>query len=265
MLVDFQELSDYRTIDGTNNNQQHPGQGAHGDVLLRLAAPGYADGASAPAGPNRNSARVVSNAVVAQAGPIPNTFGATDMFWLWGQFVDHDIDLTLVNAEQFDIPVPAGDPFFDPTSAGNKVIPFTRSQFSVISGVRQHQNDITTYLDGSNVYGSTTAVSNSLRRLDGSGQLRTSSGNLLPVSGGFYVAGDERANENIYLTAMHTLFMREHNYWANFFKTQRPYMSEQTIFSMARAVVGSEIQAITYNEFLPMLLGPGALDRRARP
>ncbi len=259
VMVDFSELPEYRQIDGTGNNVQFPQRGSAGSILKRLSPPAYADGAGALAGPDRPGPREISNAVVAQSGSIPDPDQVTDMFWLWGQFLDHDVDLTFTSTEAADIAVPTGDPLFDPLSTGTEVIPFDRSASTPVAGVRQQRNEITAYIDGSNVYGSTTQHANSLRALDGSGRLITGPGNLLPMQNGFFVAGDERANENIYLTAMHTLFMREHNYWADFFKAERPYLSGESVYKLARAVVGSEIQAITYNEFLPLLLGPNAL------
>ena len=73
------------------------------------------------------------------------------------------------------------------------------------------------------------------------------------------MAGDIRANENIELTSMHTLFVREHNYWADRIATENPDLSDEEIFQQARMIVIAEIQSITYNEFLPSLLGRDAL------
>ena len=64
------------------------------------------------------------------------------------------------------------------------------------------------------------------------------------------VAGDVRANENMALTAMHTLFAREHN---RIVDACRARLSEEEKFQIARRVVGAEQQYITYNEFLPAL------------
>lgn len=258
----FDPPGETASIDGTDNNLAHPEQGATDTPLLRAAPADYADGAGALAGPARLSPREISNLVAAQDEPVFSIVGATDMFWLWGQFLDHDIDLTLVTQEAEPIPVPLGDPFFDPDQTGQETIDFTRSVFELIDGVRQQTNDITTYIDASNVYGSDPARASALRKLDGSGELETEAGDLLPLdpdNPGFFLAGDERVNENIYLTSMHTLWMREHNSWAQFFKSGAPWMNGDQVYLLARSMVAAEIQSITYNEFLPMLLGPDGL------
>src|SRR5262249_21843219 len=74
-----------------------------------------------------------------------------------------------------------------------------------------------------------------------------------------FVAGDIRANENIELTSLHTLFVREHNRLAGEIAAANPGMSDEDISQRARAIVGAEIQAITYNDWIPALLGPDAL------
>ena len=83
-------------INGTGNNLEHPEWGSTGEMLLRLAPAAYADGMNDPAGSDRLSARTISNAMDATDPdqPIPNDRYLTDILWLWGQFVDHDIDLT---------------------------------------------------------------------------------------------------------------------------------------------------------------------------
>jgi hypothetical protein len=64
------------------------------------------------------------------------------------------------------------------------------------------------------------------------------------------VAGDVRANENIALTALHTLFAREHN---RIVAALPRSLSDEAKFQLARRVVGAELQYVTYHEFLPAL------------
>ena len=260
-----------RTIDGQLNNLRHSWWGAAEQPMLRLVAADYADGLGTPAGGNRPSARAISNVVVAQTGSILNRGGASDMVWQWGQFLDHDLTETPIAdpAEAFDILVPLGDTWFDPFQTGSMVIPLDRSGYELDGGVRQQLNLITAFVDASNVYGSDEARALELRTLDGTGRLRTSAGELLPYNvNGFanaptneahyFLAGDIRANEQIGLTALHTLFVREHNHWADALAA-RGLRDGDTIYQYARAIVAAEMQAITYREFLPALLGEDAL------
>lgn len=264
-----------RTLNGSGNNIAHPDWGAAEVSTIRIFKNAYADGSSEPAGPERPSARAISNAVVAQTDSLPNSKGATDFLWQWGQFLDHDIieTPTIDPAEAFDIPVPIGDPHFDPASTGTVQIPLNRSLYEEHAGVREQINAISAYIDGSQVYGSTDARAFALRRLDGSGKLKVTEsnhGDLLPYNEGgfdnapsptpnFFLAGDVRANEQVGLTALHTLFVREHNYWAESYAGLNPQAMDEEIYQFARMIVGAEIQAITYREFLPVLLGRDAL------
>lgn len=259
-----------RTIDGSNNNLSHPEWGAAHTPLLRVTAVEYDDGLSTPVDPadrSGGSVRVVSNVVCDQAASVPNfPFQASDFVWQWGQFLDHDIDLT-ENAdplEPLDIEIPFDDMFFVPFT----FIEFNRSAFLVdLFGVRQQENQITTWIDGSNVYGSDQARADELRTFSG-GRLKTSAGNLLPFNvNGFpnaggpdptlFLAGDVRANEQNGLTAMHTLFVREHNHYADMFSAMG--MNDEQAYQNARVLVWAELQAITYREFLPILLGGDAI------
>lgn len=268
--TDFDLPVENRSIDGVSNNTVNPDWGAPGAPFIRLFPSDYADRASEPAGATRPSARVVSNAVHAQSQPRPNARGASDILWQWGQFVDHDLDetQTATPAESFPILVPSGDSSFDPSDTGSVTIPLSRSSYQVVGGVREQDNAITAYLDGSQVYGSDAARAAALRMLDGSGRLKVTStavGDLLPFNTGglpnagdgptFYLAGDVRANEQIGLLAMHTLFVREHNYWAGEYQRLNPGVDDEETYQFARMMVTAEIQAITFREFLPVLVG----------
>src|SRR5436190_19335147 len=129
------------------------------------------------------------------------------------------------------------------------------------------------------IYGSDSTTAAALRTMSG-GLLKTSDGNMLPLNDAetfpdgklkmandahqvpndqLFAAGDVRANENIELTSLHTLFVREHNRIAAAIAKANPKLSDETIYQMARARVIAEIQSITYNEWLPALLGRGAM------
>ncbi|MEM7228468.1 MAG: peroxidase family protein [Planctomycetota bacterium] len=264
---------EFRTIDGTFNNLQNPLWGSTGTNLLRLMPAAYADGTSAPAAPGRPSPRAISTIIIDQVNDRPNSMNLTDYVWQWGQFLDHDIDETPIAdpSEPFDIAVPTGDPWFDPDSTGIVTIPLDRSAYDMVHGLRQQINNITSYIDASNVYGSEIERAEALRTHDGTGRLKTSTNDLLPFNTDalenapssliptFFVAGDIRANEQVGLTAMHTLFVREHNRLADQIALQQPHLDGDAIYERARAIVGAEMQAITYNEFLPRLLGAHAI------
>jgi hypothetical protein len=269
------------SIDGSGNNVDNPQWGTTNEQLLRTTTVEYADGISDPAGADRPSAREVSNAVAAQTESITNDRFLTDLVWLWGQFIDHDIDLTggADPAEPLPIEAPAGDIYFDPDGSGDDVIDFNRSAYDPTTGdstedPRQQINQITAFLDGSAVYGSDEARAAELRTFDG-GKLKVTeseNGDLLPFNEAglpnanpgypdeqLFLAGDVRANENAALTAMHTLWVREHNRLADEIAADDPTLSDEAIYQRARTLVVAQIQAITFNEFLPALLGESAI------
>jgi len=253
-----------RSYDGVGNNLANPTWGAAGASLLRLSANGYGDGVSSLGGGTRPGPREISNAIVQQSGSILNSRNLSDWVWQWGQFVDHDLDLVPAAspAEPSNIAVPPGDPVF-----GFPTIPFNRSTYDPASGTgpgnpRRQTNAITSYLDASMVYGSDAATAASLRSFSGGRMLVTAhaTGDLLPmdVSSNF-LAGDPRVNEQIGLISVHTLLVREHNYWADQISAANPGWTDEEVYQRARKIVGGEVQAITFNEWLPALLGPGSV------
>ena len=252
-------VTSFRWFDGRNSGGVPEFGAAHTPLLRRAPAsyPGDGSGTDMIGPPDRPNPRTISNEIVAQDGQdVPNALGLTDYIWAWGQFLDHDIDLSEVDPANGTADIPILDPN-DPL--GPYPIPFNRSDYAAGTGVngipREQMNDITAFVDGSNVYGSDQELAEYLREFQ-LGRLRTTEGNLLPTDHeGFFVAGDVRANENVALTSMHTLFMREHNRIANLLATVDPAASDEDLFHLSRKIVSAELQIITYKEFLPALLG----------
>ena len=280
-----QELSaaeTVRTLDGSGNNLRNPTWGRTNTPYLRVAPANYADGIAKPvSGP---PSRYVSNRVFNDTAQ--NLFsenGVTQWGFTWGQFMDHTFGLRQeVGGERAPIAFSGGDPLesFTNTLGG---IDFSRTPAAPGTGagttVRQQINTVSSYIDGFSVYGGTEArlewlregpvdgrLSNNGARLllgpNGTLPRRTARGNvatapemalvgrLMAAPGQAMVAGDVRANENIALTATHTLFAQEHN---RIVRALPRSLSEETKFQIARRVVGAEQQFITYNEFLPAL------------
>jgi peroxidase len=247
----------FRTLDGSQNNLTHTDFNAAGTDFTRLAPANFADGISTMVdGPNP---RTVSNLVVAGDGSTPeNPEGFSGMMYAWGQFIDHDLDLALTGGANIGIAVPAGDPNFP---AGS-IIPVTRAVIDPATGAGTGHpatavNAITGWLDGSMVYGSDATTAASLYLADG--YMKTSAGGNLPIVDGMYAAGDVRAAENPSLTALQTLFLREHNYQVGVLHNEHPHWSADELYDHARAIATAEIAHITYAEFLPHLLGPSAI------
>jgi peroxidase len=90
-----------------------------------------------------------------------------------------------------------------------------------------------------------------------------SEGDNLPIvmteQGPAFAAGDVRAQENPDLTALQVLFVREHNYQVDRLHEEHQNWSGDRLYETARAITTAEMVNITYNEFLPHLLGPDAI------
>lgn len=288
---------DFRSITGFGNNVLNPNWGRVGTDLRRHTPVAYADRISAPSQPNNLSHRQISNNLSNQSDPIfsfadnlgnPNHQRLSDYAYAFGQFIDHDMDLTLDNSgTSFDIPP-------DPTRPNDPLgtEPFTRSQFDPHTGTstnnpRQQINQDTAFLDLSNVYGSTDGVASALRTHSG-GRLKTSPGDFLPLNnttyftttelatisndeGGIandahqvpdsqlFVAGDKRVNENVELMSLQTLFMRNHNRLAGQLQSLHPTWTDEQLYQEARKLNIAAEEIIVYNGYLPSILGPNAL------
>ena len=283
----------FRSIDGTCNNFFFPLRGAAGSPLVRLLPANYEDGISAPLGlqqlldgrsfrPPWPSARYVSWKIVKNL-PETTSLGITHMVMQWGQFIDHDLDISPLFEEEtcdcspnlmcIPIEVDPDDNVFGMKSSNNaNCLTFSRSvpvctTFSKKHVPRNQVNDLTSYLDASQIYGSSKEIADELRLFKGGllkqgGRLESLKGNLpvldTPRHTGipFFVAGDSRVNEQVGLTIMHTVWLREHNRITRQLMAINPCWNDERLYQETRKIVGAMVQIITFKEFLPVLFGP---------
>ncbi len=263
-----------RTYDGSMNNLRFPDNGKAGILFHRKmpATYGPSDPYNAMTGETRRSARDISNICSKQDYSIPSPYELSAMVFSWGQFLDHDLDLSAEGQESAPILLPSDEPLF------NIPIAFTRSGYESETGMhspRQQVNEITSWIDGSMVYGSDEDRANWLRTFQ-NGKLKTSSGNMLPyntITGEYadpidpnspgmagddgktvkvFVAGDVRANEQNVLTTLHVLFVREHNRICDEL-IACGITDDEYNYQYARKMVSGMIQQITFTEWLGAL------------
>ncbi|XP_048263814.1 peroxidasin homolog isoform X2 [Bombus terrestris] len=298
----------YRNIDGSCNNLRHPTWGSSYTGFRRVLQPIYENGFSSPVGWEKNrryygypkpSARLVSTTLITTHN-VTSDSGITHMVMQWGQFMDHDLDHALpsVSSESWDgidckkscdnaapcfpMDVPPGDPRVN----NRRCIDFIRTSAVCGSGAtsllwgsltpREQLNQLTSYMDGSQVYGYDDALARDLRDLTTDhGLLREGPAipghkPLLPYANGqfvdcrrnpvessinCFVAGDIRANEQVGLLAMHTIWLREHNRIARSLRDMNPQWNGEKLYQEARKIVGAEMQHITYQYWIPHVFG----------
>ncbi|KAL3073258.1 hypothetical protein niasHS_000010 [Heterodera schachtii] len=307
--------SKYRSYTGQCNNFEHPTWGVSQMPFLRLLPPIYENGFNTPVGwdtnkryfgfPKPNPRTISFELVSTEQVTAHSMFSA--MLMQWGQFVDHDLDFiatalsrqtytggarcnrTCENVDPcFNIQLPPNDPRLR-TMGHNRLpcIEFERSAAICGSGetspifkqvtFREQANIITSYLDGSQIYGSTEVDALDLRDLfSDHGLLRfdivsSAQKPYLPFERDSamdcrrnfsvenpircFLSGDFRANEQLGLTAMHTIWLREHNRIATKLLELNPDWDGERIYQEARKIVGAMLQHITYTEWLPLVLG----------
>ena len=130
-------------------------------------------------------------------------------------------------------------------------------------------NGVSAYLDASQIYGSSVSQSLSLRTMI-QGQMKVSTGvrtgcPYLPTTGSIsnnnveFLAGDGRVDENLALTSIHTLFVREHNRIASILASltskNSSYWTDEVIYQETRRIVTAVYQHIIYREYVPQVIG----------
>ncbi|EDO44810.1 predicted protein, partial [Nematostella vectensis] len=265
-------------IDAVGNNVHHPNLGKPMMPLLRLAKPAYADGFEEPSGQARPGPRAISNAIFDQRVDVFSKEGLNEFHMHFGQLVAHDTDFAtpyanFLTSENFGIPIPAGDPWFDPHGTGTQMMRFRRSAKLQTTGKlhgkpREQVNKITAFLDLSFLYGSQAERTQMLRSMK-HGKLKHQEGemitpntkqvpNLNLLNGPrdkMLVSGDNRVNVQPGLIALHTLWSREHNHICDEIRARTPDMDDETLFQHARALTRAKWQKIVWEEYLPTVIG----------
>jgi hypothetical protein len=244
------------------------------------------------------SPRLISRAVHTDDGF--HDHAVTIFLVFWGQFIDHDITLTsetkdpvtnktpkccegAQNPACLPIEVPADDGFF--SKFNQRCINLVRSPNGVRKncalGTRSTFNVLSSIMDGNTVYSNSEETLEKLRSFKG-GEFK-----MLPVFEQFrlkpllplklekpnqgcirpgedvycFLAGEPRVNENTALASIHTLMVRAHNTFAHELAAINPHWSDETIFQEVRHINVAVMQHVTYNEFLPMVLGKEIMEK----
>lgn len=197
----------------------------------------------------------------------------------FGQLLAHDVIATkggpninccdpsqANNPDCFPIIIPANDDDFQDRSCIN----FVRTAAANDSSIphREQINEATSFVDASQVYGSTEVRANQLR-VPNSFLMSTDVDNLLPTEPSQFadfcvkssvavkcpLAGDSRVSEIPNLGLNHLLWLREHNRIATYLDNLNPNWSDDKVFQETRRIVIALWQHIVYNEYLPSVLG----------
>uniref|UniRef100_A0A1A8P852 Myeloid-specific peroxidase n=3 Tax=Nothobranchius TaxID=28779 RepID=A0A1A8P852_9TELE len=197
------------------------------------------------------------------------------------------------------IPIPPGDPRLP--SRPDTCLPAFRSAPACGTGYsaynfggepnrREQINALTAFLDLGQVYGSDEKLALSLRNLSSNEGLlavntefRDNGRELLPFSPmqanmcatrgritndtnakevPCFLAGDGRVVENIALTSLHTLFVREHNRLARGLKRLNPHWDCETLYQEARKIMGAYTQIFVFRDYLPHIVGDEEMRKR---
>ncbi|XP_078139176.1 eosinophil peroxidase [Centroberyx gerrardi] len=318
----------YRSVTGECNNRQYPRWGAADIPYARWLPPEYEDVRGKPRGwdPDHTyhnfslpPVRLVSQEVLyTHNDNISLDSTLSHLLVEWGQWIDHDVVLTPQSPSTAafktgadctrtcsrDTPCfPIQIPLSDPRTGIQSCMPFFRSAPSCVGGALPHRhreqlNAITSFVDASMVYGSSTGLASALRNrssplgsmalnsqhtdqdlpympflprlqahLDPCGPRRGDNSTASEASDrsghqdnttSCFQAGDSRANEHLGMIALHTLFLREHNRLVKELHLLNPHWSPDTLYQEARKIMGAVHQILTWEHYLPRVLGESA-------
>uniref|UniRef100_A0A0N5BZJ5 peroxidase n=1 Tax=Strongyloides papillosus TaxID=174720 RepID=A0A0N5BZJ5_STREA len=294
--------SPYRTSHGWCNNLKNPSFGMSFGPVKHLLPVAYEDGFSIPRSFGVNGKplplpRRITNIINDEKLIFQKTY--SHMVMQFGQFLDHEIthvptetgpngtnvDCSSCNSQEtvnrncMPIEIPLDDPFFPPflENGERRCLPFIRSLMgNVDDGFRNQLNQLTPYIDGSAIYGSTPCETKELRLFKG-GLLKFS--HLSPTNRegllirndnescrsrpefNCFKAGDSRNTHQPALTVIHNIMLREHNRIARILGKINYFWNDEKIFQETRKIIGAMFQHIVYSEYLPILIGKSNVEK----
>ncbi|CAI5441932.1 unnamed protein product [Caenorhabditis angaria] len=291
----------YRTYTGWCNNLKNPSKANTFTELKRVFSPQYTDSIDFPRSRSSNgnplpSPRTISN-VVHHARKIEHK-QYSHLLMEFGQFIDHDIthspvdqntdgtplnctacdSFNTVSPSCFPIPVPRDDLMFPPGSC----LSFVRSlPAQKTLGYRNQMNQITAYLDGSVMYGSTKCEGDRLRTFE-NGKLKVtrltsssshygltlSQSNAAEQDGCVsspdfpcFIAGDDRNSQQTLLIAVHSVFHREHERVSTILSNINPHWGDEKVYQETRKFISAQFSNIVYSHYLPIVIGETYTDK----
>ena len=205
------------------------------------------------------NARTLSNTVFSGlTTDTPDARGQSALAVIMAQFVLHDIYQPRHAGVTASSSIPQPDPVFAATPSTDLIFPVPTTW--TVGACEDPVSDATPVIDLSNVYGDGNTL-----------YIRSGTQGLLNMSGGddndakltmpptapdgSYSIPDGRDAGSSGLLAMHTLAMRNHNFWAREVRRMRPTWTDAQLFWKARQLNIAEWQHIVYHEWLPVLLG----------
>jgi hypothetical protein len=260
-----ENLRTRRTYDGTYNDLSAPRMGAIGSAFGRNLPPAYRPDLFDAPNPVTVSRELLHRDTFIPARSL-NIIAAA-----WIQFQVHD----WVGHRRYppgttsvEVPLPSGMTWVNaPGGTPEDVMRFAADKGEepgADPGGRERPpilfaNAASHWWDGSEVYGGDETVARSLREPDGGADLHLEEGHLPSGPGGFPLTGF-RDNWWLGLSAMHTIFAREHNAVCAALRGEYPRMDEESVYHTARLVVSALIAKIHTVEWTPAILATEVID-----
>ena len=173
----------------------------------------------------------------------------------WIQFQTHDWfnHGEPLKDDQFAIPLEPGDPWPENPMRVGRTAPDPTRVPGAHDGPPTYVNPASHWWDGSNVYGSTAAVTQRLRTME-DGKLIVKNRRLpIDPETGIAITG---FNDNwwVGLGLLHTLFALEHNAICDRLRSESPSWSDDQLFETARLINGALMAKIHTVEWTPGIL-----------